>query len=317
MIRDADLPTQPLPRHGWLFAGGGLGLGLIVGLVAAGLWERLRARVHDGDDVTERAGVGVLAELADTEPRLHAPSDHTGRDYHRLRNEVVAALATGDRVLLVTSASNGPASTVVAANLAAALARVGHEVILVGANPTAIGHAPVLLSGLFDISDVPGLTDVLSGRTELGSALQVPPREPRLRVITPGGSASASRLLQSSAMRAVVTGLRALARFVVIDAPSASSGADAQSLAGLADAAIVVAEAGRSRHTEVADAAGQVRLSARVLGAVVLPRMEAPPSTADEVVFLGVPPRPWQSIDEPRAPSAAPAAREPLPDRRV
>jgi Mrp family chromosome partitioning ATPase len=318
LIRDADLPTQPLPRHGWLFVGGGLGLGLIAGLAAAGLWERLRARVHDGDDVAERAGVDVLAELADTEPRLHTPSDHTGRGYHRLRNEVVAALATGDRVLLVTSASNGPASTVVAANLAAALARVGYEVILVGANPTAIGHAPVLLSGMFDISDVPGLTDVLSGRTDLGTALQVPPREPRLRVITPGGSASASRLLQSSAMRAVVTGLRTRARFVVIDAPSAASGADAQSLAGLADAAIVVAEAGRSRHAEVADAAGQVGLGARVLGAVVLPRVEPPPSTEDGVVFLEVAPRPWKTIDEPLPPSPSAAdAREPLPDRRV
>src|SRR5262249_37846742 len=115
----------------------------------------------------------------------------------------------------------------------------------------------------------------------LGTALQVPPREPRLRVITPGGSASASRLLQSSAMRTVVNGLRTQARFVVIDAPSAAGGADAQSLAGLADAAIVVAEAGRSRHVEVADAAVQVRLSARVLGAVVLPRVDPPPSTED------------------------------------
>jgi Mrp family chromosome partitioning ATPase len=105
-------------------------------------------------------------------------------------------------------------------------------------------------------------------------------------------------------MRAVVTGLRTRARFVVIDAPSAASGADAQSLAGLADAAIVVAEAGRSRHAEVADAAGQVGLGARVLGAVVLPRVEPPPST--------------KTIDEPLPPSPSAAeAREPLPDRRV
>jgi Mrp family chromosome partitioning ATPase len=317
VIRDADLPTRPLPRHEWLFLGGGLVLGLVVGLAAAGLWERLRARVFDGDDVAERAGVGVLAELADNEPRLHAPSEPAGRDYHRLRNEVVAALAPGDRVLLVASASNGPASTVVAANLAAALSRVGHEVILVGANPAAIGSTPVLLSALFDVSDIPGLTDVLSGRTDLSSALQIPPREPRLRIITPGGSASASRLLQSATMRAVLTSLRALARFVVIDAPSAAAGADAQSLAGMADAAIVVAEAGHSRHAEVADAAAQIQLGARVLGAVVLPRVEPPPSTEDGVVFLQAPPRPWQAINEPLYPTPATTEREPLPEHRV
>src|SRR6185437_11599158 len=126
-----------------------------------------------------------------------------------------AALGTGDRVLLITSASPGPGSTVVAANIAAALGRVGHEVILLGANAPAIGAAPVLLSNLFDISDVPGLTDVLSGRTDLSLALQVPPREPRLRVVSPGGAASASRLLQSSSARAMVNSLRTLARYVL------------------------------------------------------------------------------------------------------
>ena len=296
LIRDADRPDAPLTGPTGLYLGVGAVAGLLTGLGAAGLWERLRVRVRDADDVV-RAGVGVLAELVHDDAELYATSDPSGQDYHRLRNEVVAALATGDRVLLVTAASPGPSSTVVAANLAAALARVGHEVILLGANAPAIGRTPVLLSGMFDISDVPGLTDVLSGRTDVNSALQVPPREPRLRVVTPGGAASASRLLQSSTARAVVSNLRALARYVLIDSPSAAAGADAQSLAGLADAAIVVAEAGHSRHLEVADAVAQLRqVGARVLGAVVVPPLPPGAEQNTGVVFLDAPPRPWGGV---------------------
>jgi Mrp family chromosome partitioning ATPase len=294
VIRDADLPSAPVPASGWVFPATGLAGGLLAGLVAAGLRERLQVRVRDGADIIDRVGIAVLAELAGGEAVLHAPGDESARDYHRLRNEVVAALALSDAVLLVTSASTGPASTVVAANLAAALARVGNEVILVGANAPTIGHAPILLSSMFDVSDVPGLSDVLSGRTDLELATQVPPREPRLQVIAPGGAASASRLLQSAAVRTVVGRLRKSSRYVLLDSPSAAIGADAQSLAGLADAAIIVAEVGYSRHAEVSDAVAQLQLvGARVLGAVVLPRVVAEPDSEDPVVFIGTTAGSW------------------------
>jgi Mrp family chromosome partitioning ATPase len=307
IIRDADRPSAPMTGPAWLYLGAGGAAGLLFGLGGAGLWERLRVRVRDADDVL-RAGVGVLAELVHDDAELYTTSDPSGQDYHRLRNEVVAALTTGDRVLLLTAASPGPSSTVVAANLAAALARIGHEVILLGANAPAMGRTPVLLSGMFDISDVPGLTDVLSGRTDLGNALQVPPREPRLRVVTPGGAASASRLLQSATARAVVSNLRTLARYVLIDSPSAAAGADAQSLAGLADAAIVVAEAGHSRQVEVADAVAQLnQVGARVLGAVVLPPLPPGAQQTEGVVFLDAPPRPWGPLGEDRRPDTDPA----------
>ena len=58
-----------------------------------------------------------------------------GRIFNRLRNEVLASLrprATGS--IVVTGASRGAAATLVAANLAAALARTGGEVVLVGAH---------------------------------------------------------------------------------------------------------------------------------------------------------------------------------------
>ena len=160
-----------------------------------------------------------------------------------------------DRVILVTGATPGPASTLVAANLAAAFARADTDVVLVGANVPELGHAPDRCPSIFDVADIPGLTDVLTGRTSLPAALQRAARLPRLRVVTPGGTASAAGLLQSEGARSAVQALRRQARYVVVEAPSTASGADAQSLARVADVAILVVEAGRARHTQVADAA--------------------------------------------------------------
>ena len=150
-----------------------------------------------------RAGVPLLAQLRgqsgvrpDDGVATHGPS---GRPFNRLRNEIVASLADGEQVILVTGVSPGLGATVVAANLAAALARAGHGVILVGANVPEIGAEVIPLSRLFDVADVPGLTDVLAHRASLFRALQRAPLLPGLRVVTPGGTASASGLLQTQA----------------------------------------------------------------------------------------------------------------------
>jgi MinD-like ATPase involved in chromosome partitioning or flagellar assembly len=166
----------------------------------------------------------------------------------------------------------------VAANLAAAFARADNAVVLVGAHVPDLGpdlpQVATTLAQIFDVADIPGLTDVLTGRTSLASAIQRAARAPRLRVVTPGGTASATGLLQSEGARSVIDALAQRTRYVVIDAPSTASGADAQSLAGAADVALLVVEAGRASHAQVADAVLQLqRVGTRLLGAVVVPRL--------------------------------------------
>ncbi len=281
IITDPVLPREPIrPRTWWYLTFAGLAGAFVAGLAAVAR-ERLSRRVTDGADVIRRDGIPLLAELATertgTRPAVLSAKEPGGRAFNRLRNEVVATLAANDQVILVTGASPGHASTVVAANLAAALARADNQVILVGANAAEFGPEAVTLAKIFDVADIPGLTDVLTGRATLGRALQRAARAPRLHIVTPGGTASAAGLLQSESVRRALHRLRRQARYVVVEAPSAASGADAQSLAGAADAAILVVEAGRARHAQVADAAIQLRLvGTRLLGAIVLPRVTAP-----------------------------------------
>ncbi|HLT11857.1 MAG TPA: lipopolysaccharide biosynthesis protein [Micromonosporaceae bacterium] len=288
VIGEAELPTAPVRPVAWQYFALGAASGTALALLAAVVRDQLSRRVRHASDVVQRSGVALLAELpgvrsttddSETLPgRLLPPHHPAGRAFHRLRNELVAALRPEDRILLVVSASSGCASTVVTANLAAALARADNEVIVVGTNVPEIGSAAVTLAQLFDVGDIPGLTDVLAGRTALADALQKAARTPHLRVVTPGGTASAGGLLQSEGARHAIAALQHQARYLVLEAPPTASGADAQSLAGVADVAILVVELGRSSHADVADAATQLaRVGVRVLGAVVVPAIAVAP----------------------------------------
>jgi hypothetical protein len=96
---------------------------------------------------------------------------------------------------------------------------------------------------------------------------------PSLAVISTGAENDAAvEKLQSEQMSTLVAYLRKKARFTIIHAPSTSLGADAQAIANLADAALLVVETPRTRYDQIRDGIRQVhRMGAAVLGAVVLP----------------------------------------------
>jgi hypothetical protein len=104
--------------------------------------------------------------------------------------------------------------------------------------------------------------------------MQRTPRIPSLRVISTGGAATAAGLMQSQRLRDTLETLRRQAGYIVIEAPSTSSSADAQSLASLADAAILAVELRKARRPALLDAAEQLRrVGTPLLGAVVMPRL--------------------------------------------
>jgi capsular polysaccharide biosynthesis protein/Mrp family chromosome partitioning ATPase len=282
IISDAQLPDTPTKPDPMLNLATGAMVGLLLGFGVALLRERLDRRVRTVADVSRRARVPVLAELTGA-TRLDAvlpPHEPGGRTFNRLRNEVVASLGPDDKVVVVAGASRGVASTLVAANLAAALARTGSDVTLVGAHlPDSVADTAPLAT-IFGVAATPGLSDVLAGRVGLADAVQHAPRIPSLRVITTGGIASAAGLMQSQGLRDALDLLSARPGYVVIEAPATSSSADAQSLASLADAAIIAVELRRTRRPDVSDAAEQLRrVGTPLLGTVVVPRMPGGPAT--------------------------------------
>jgi uncharacterized protein involved in exopolysaccharide biosynthesis/Mrp family chromosome partitioning ATPase len=278
IISDARVPEEPTSPNAMLNIATGAMLGLLAGLALAFARERLDRRLRTAADVRDRARMPVLAALDErTTPHFDdvlQPYGPGGRVFNRLRNEVLASLGTGDQIIVVTGASRGSASTLVAANLAAALARTGSDVVLIGAHlpDSVVDAAP--LARMLGVSAMPGLSDLLAGRVGLARAMQRTPRIPSLRVITTGGAATAAGLMQSQRLRDTLEALRRQTGYVVIEAPSTSSSADAQSLASLADAAILAVELRRARRPMLSDAAEQLRrVGTPLLGAVVLPRL--------------------------------------------
>ncbi|GIF06490.1 lipopolysaccharide biosynthesis protein [Actinoplanes siamensis] len=319
IISDARLPDRPSSPNTLLdIATGGM-IGLLIGLALAYLRERFDRRLVTAVDVRDRGRVPVLAALDErTTPHFDdvlQPYGPGGRVFNRLRNEVLASLRADDRVIVVTGTSRGSASTLVAANLAAALARTGSDVVLIGAHlpDSVVDAAP--LARMLGIAAVPGLSELLAGRVPLNRVLQRTPRIPALRVITTGGSATAAGLMQSQRLRDTLDTLRAQGGYVVIEAPSTSSSADAQSLASFADAAILAVELRRTRRPALVDATEQLRrVGTRLLGAVVLPRLSA--GTAGALPAPAVtlpPPGPEPVVDESTQQLAAlPARGEPV-----
>lgn len=279
IIRDARLPGRPVKPNTPINIAAGALLGLLLGIGAAGGRERLDRRVRSASELHMRCAMPVLGEITDPgvpSDDVYAPFSPGGRAFNRLRNEVVAALGPGEQVVVVTGASRGAAATHLAANLAAALARTGTNVVLVGAHMPDSMLQATPLARLLGVAPTPGLSDVLAGRANLGEATQRAARNPTLRVITVGGTGSAAGLWQSQALRDMLATLRGNADYVVIEAPSTSTGADAQSLASLADAAIIAVEARRTLRPEVIDAAEQLRrVGTGLLGAVLMPRIPA------------------------------------------
>ena len=290
IINDAPLPVDPSRPSIPLYLASGAMVGLLLGTGVALVRERTDKRVRRAVDVTRRGDVPVLSVLpARARPRaddVYPPHGIAGRTFHRLRNEVLASLAdggpaTGGQLIVVAGASRGLAATLVAANLAAALARSGSEVVLVCAQPPDSLTESLAATGMLGVAAVPGLSDVLAGKVGLDEAVQRAPRIPSLRVLTTGGTASAGGLLQSQALRDTLAKLRAGVEYAVVEAPSTAAGADAQSLASQADAAIVAVELRRTRHAEIVDAAEQLRrVGTPLLGAVVFARLRKPLAAA-------------------------------------
>ena len=274
IITEPPLPTEPSWPNPPIALASGAALGLAAGFGAAWLTERLARRVRRAADLSRRTGVPVLASIAAADLPAHeevaSPYAPAGRTFDRLRNEIIGG--TAGNVILVASPTSGRAARLAASNLAASLSRCGHEVVLVaaGTSEPPLGAGPG-----------PGLSELLAGRVGLADALRQAPRHPRLRVMTMGAAASATGLLQSPALRSVLTVLATQTGYVVVEAPPTAASADAQSLASHASVAVLVVEVRRTRLAEVADAAAQLRrVGTPLLGALLVPARRGTPVPA-------------------------------------
>ena len=285
----------------------GAALGLLLGLGLALLRHHTDRTVRGDDDIEAAAGARVVGRLF-SDRHLGKRSVLDQPDGQRPLPEAFRALRlnlrhltadTPPRVVVVTGPLLGEGATTVAVNLSLSLATAGHRVILVDGDL----RRP-RVSRYLGLPEGPGLTDVLSGASQLQDVVQTGV-EGRLTVLAAGPMPpDPEAALGSPRMKTLVDVLRNHWDFVVVDAPPLLPVVDGAVLSALADSCLLVARYGRTRREHLAEAAAAVaRVHVPSLGVVVnrVPRRAADAAPGS---------RPYAADGRRRAAGAAPDQKE-------
>lgn len=182
------------------------------------------------------------------------PNSSVSESYRMLQSNIRSLI--GDRkngstlrdrqiqTIVVTSSGSGEGKSTVAANLAAAMAQVGHKVLLVDANL----HSPVQQYIWNTYSDY-GLSNLLI--ENLDSRLAIETVMTNLSVITSGAiPSSPGNLLDSYRMKDLMHYWSRVYDFIIIDSPSLDRAADAPILGRMADGILLVVKPEGINHSQ-------------------------------------------------------------------
>lgn len=275
----AGQPTRPIfpDVNTALVVGGVLGFGFGVAFALVRTVSDRRIRIND--DIEARVGAPVVGTIpvADgltRESRIVAHAEPNAKGTGFAVSEAFRSLRTNlqfmdvddpPRTIVVTSPLPGDGKSMVAANIAVALAESGRPVVLVDGD---LRRSTVAKS--FGLPDGAGLTDVLAGRADLVDVMHRTPVSEHLVVLTAGSvPPNPSEVLGSAKMRAVLSDLAQHA-MVIIDAPPLLPVTDSAVLAHQADGAILVVGLGKTTYDLVTTAQDALaKASGRLLGIVL------------------------------------------------
>jgi succinoglycan biosynthesis transport protein ExoP len=264
--------VSPKPvRNGAL----GLAVGLVFGLGMAFLLEYLDNTIKSTDEAEKLYGAPVLGHIPEEkfekgEKRRLTIVQHPGssgaESYRVLRNSLDFVNFQHDiEVLLVASSAPGEGKSTVAANLAAGLAQAGKKVVLVNSDfrrPTT--------DQFFNVNNIIGLADVLTGANSLKSALQRPGGEQLLVLAAGKMPPNPSELLGSQKMSDIIESLKEWADWIIVDSPPLLAVADAAAIARWVDGVLMVTRGGTSTREAARKGREMLeKVGARIIGVVV------------------------------------------------
>jgi len=259
LVKEAAEPRAPVsPVYSTIF-GMGLLAAVLLAAFAAITVDQIDDTFAGPDEVRDFLGerlLGVLPEVDSHEAQavqVGGPDD-SGRTAFANSVRMLASTVRIEMTrrnqssIVVTSSGRAEGKTLVAANLAAALAATGAKVLLVDADL----HRP-RLHDLFNLEKAPGLSHLLVSEDSADDVAQ-PTDIENLSVITTGPlPPSPVDLLASSHGKEVIKRLSDAADFVIWDTPPAGFLADATVIGHSTDVALFVvgkrAKRGATRQT--------------------------------------------------------------------
>jgi capsular exopolysaccharide synthesis family protein len=259
----------------------GILLGGAAGVTIALFREHTSDRVQTRDDAAQLAHASVLGAIPRKSPflrasggelvTLQAPRSVASNAYRELCSNLVRrGLGTQVRGLLVTSVGPGTEAAETVGNLGVMCARAGLRTVVMSAD-LRNSH----LHSYFGISEAPGLASVLANgdqldRSKLTSRLYIG-NIPNLFVL-PSGTADPDlgELLESRSLGDIFELATGIADLVIVEALPILNNGDVITLAGLADATLLVVRAGVDKETLTARAASLLEMTGCLVQGVVL-----------------------------------------------
>jgi capsular exopolysaccharide synthesis family protein len=245
-------------------------LGLLVGIVAAGIAEALDTRVRSSEEIAERLDAPLLGRIPvsamrgrkDSSPlvMLRTPTGADAESFRILRANLDFVLRDSDcRTIMVTSTAEVEGKSTTLANLAIAHALAGRHVIAVD-----LDLRRPSLDRLFGIRRVPGACDVVLGTVELHEALVPVPlygtgsingqkaQAGAVEVLTAGTLPSdPGELVGDRRVRDLLRKLRLRADVVLVDTSPLLTVSDAVTLSNGVDGVLLVVRSDVARTDEL------------------------------------------------------------------
>jgi capsular exopolysaccharide synthesis family protein len=251
----------------------GLLLGLLVGIAVALMVESAVPKVVTPEDVEAATELPVLATVARAGmrkgrvPVANAPFSLAAEGYRRVAAALLRhGLCDDVRVLAITSSDPAEGKSTLAVNLGLALARQGRQVLLVSSDLRRPG-----IDKLLGIQGQPGLAELLQGERHDVLSMFISVADNLLVLPAGNPNRNPGELLVTDKLRQMLITLRTTDITVLLDTPPAQFSADALTLAGVADATVLVVRSGISRWTGIQQAAeGFRRDDVREVGAVLV-----------------------------------------------
>ncbi|HEX8499096.1 MAG TPA: polysaccharide biosynthesis tyrosine autokinase [Pyrinomonadaceae bacterium] len=287
-VEEARTPREPIgpPRMRNIVIAFMLSLGVGIGL--AFLLDYLDDTLKSVEDVDRHLHLPTLALIpAPREGRRllgrsapdHEPGATTAlaliddvrspvaEAYRHLRTSLLLSSAgQPPKTVLVTSSQPSEGKTTTVVNIATMLAQTGADVLVLDCDlrrPRVHAH--------FGIANTRGVTNYLSGDSNVSELVQTYDKLPNLKVIPSGPvPPNAAELLGSDEMRKLLYVLAENFTHIVIDSPPAISFTDASILSTMVDGVMLVVHGGRSSRATVRRAKQQLQdVGAHIFGIVL------------------------------------------------
>jgi capsular exopolysaccharide synthesis family protein len=261
-----------------------LAIGLLAGLMIAGLFVFLRdlldTKIKDAEQLTQRYGVHVLAEVGDInaeDRRIARPSiipeeepivasEHMEAYRTARTNLIFSVFKKGCKKIAVASSVSMEGKTLTSVNIAVALSKqLDIRVLLIDCD-----LRKPRVHRLFKTENVPGLSDYLCDMCSLDDIVQKVEFE-NLNVICSGTiPPNPSELIASSVFVNFLEDMEKLYDYIIIDTSPLVLVADALSIVRLVDGVILTAVAGVSIHPVFSKTLEMIKnMDAKVAGVIL------------------------------------------------